>query len=171
MTDPIVARDAVIESDYRYCLTRSWDMQRPILVVTMLNPSTADANKDDPTLKRLIHFASSWGYGALHIINLYAWRSPSPNDMFAAPNRIGPRNEFYWDEACTIAKKNGGQLLVAWGNDGNYEGQAKKFANIATGKYQLDLICMGQTLSGSPKHPMARGRGRVSNDQKPIPWV
>ena len=66
---------------YRYWLEREWDTALPKLVVGMLNPSTADAAVDDPTLLTLIHFGRLWGYGGLAVVNLYGWRSPHPSVM------------------------------------------------------------------------------------------
>ena len=63
---------------YRYKLWRTWDDIRPVVMFIMLNPSTADATADDPTIRRCIGFARAWGYGGVRVGNLFAWRTPYP---------------------------------------------------------------------------------------------
>jgi hypothetical protein len=65
---------------YRYRLTRQWDLGKAMLPVCMLNPSTADAEKDDPTIKALMRFAGNWGYGGITVINLFAVRTSQPHE-------------------------------------------------------------------------------------------
>ena len=167
---PAVVRSATLSEcgTYRYELRRVWNDTLPLLVVCMLNPSIADANVDDPTVLTLIHFGKEWGYGGLLIVNLYAFRSPSPKEMLAAgPAAIGPKNERYTAAAVFYARDNGGKLLAAWGNDGN--DRAIWFAQWTRCK-GVELICLGTTKSDAPKHPMARGVHRIPRDQRPIPW-
>lgn len=164
-------RGAVIagrENEWRYELGRTWDLKKPILVVCMLNPSTADAERDDPTIKTLIHFATLWGYGGLRIINLFALRTSKPVELVATEDRFGPENARYLAEAMTFAAQNGGKLLVAWGNGGDLDGRAEWFCCRALVFYKLDLICLGTTRTWKPKHPMARGQHRVPRNQRPI---
>ena len=59
---------------YRYWLWRLWDADLPHVCFCMLNPSKADAVTDDPTLRRCINFAKSWGYGSLSVVNLFAYQ-------------------------------------------------------------------------------------------------
>ena len=60
--------------NYRYSLRRLWDEKRPGVLWVMLNPSTADANADDPTVRRCMGYARSWGCGSIEVVNLCAWR-------------------------------------------------------------------------------------------------
>ena len=76
---------------YRYELTRTWDEAAGTCAFVCLNPSTADARVDDPTLRRCIGFAKSWGYGRVVMLNAYAYRATDPAEMLAASNPIGPR--------------------------------------------------------------------------------
>lgn len=170
MSDLLMRRSAIISKclTYRYELRRIWDGRLPVLVVCMLNPSRADDQREDPTLLALIHFATLWGYGGLRIINLYAFRSPSPKEMFDAGERaMGPENEKHTAAAVLYAKQNGGKMLVAWGNHGAE--RATFFAEWAHHQ-DVELICLGTTLSGAPKHPMARGKHRIPRNQQPIVW-
>lgn len=160
-------REAVIVDCYRYELRRIWNDDLPILVVCMLNPSKADHEIEDPTMLALIWFGKLWGYGGLLIVNFYAYRSSSPAEMFAAAAPIGVDNERYVHAAVLYARDNGGKLLAAWGNGGD----ARSFHFIEKARNAgVDLICLGTTLSGAPKHPMARGKHRIPRDQQPILW-
>lgn len=155
---------------YRDTLRRIWDDTKPMLVVCMLNPSTADHMIDDPTVQALMHFARQWGYGGLLVVNLYNWRSPSPAAMRRAPARMGPSNHRATEDALVYAGDHDRPVLVAWGNHGDFEGAAGRFVERAVGHYQLPLICLGTTASGAPKHPMARGLHRIPRNQQPLPW-
>ena len=172
MTDLLMRRSAIISpcTRYRYWLEREWDRRKPVLSVCMLNPSSADDKREDPTLLALIHFATLWGYGGLAIVNLYAWRSPTPALMKTKPERMGPNNALHRREAMLMGAIHSGSMLVAWGNDGNWEGEAEQFAAWATEQIGVDLVCLGTTLSGAPKHPMARGKYRIPRDQQPVMW-
>jgi hypothetical protein len=144
---------------YRYSLTRDVDPLDGDGTVTfvMLNPSTADAEQDDPTIRRCIGFARSWGFARLKVVNLYAYRATDPRDLYAYDgDRVGPEND------CTIAKVIGGSDLAvcAWG------------ANNANGRDRrvLDLIAaphaLGLTNGGKPRHPLY-----VKADTYPMPFA
>ncbi|MDB5582814.1 MAG: hypothetical protein JWR80_7990 [Bradyrhizobium sp.] len=159
-------RSAVIAGDHRLELRRIWDVARPLLVVCMLNPSRADGEVEDPTLLTLIHFARLWGYGGLLIVNLYSYRASKPAEMFAmGAAAIGEESLLYVIRAVLYARDNGGRLLVAWGNEG--QERAPVFIEHTRG---VELVCLGTTQSGAPKHPMARGKHRIPRDQQPIVW-
>jgi hypothetical protein len=172
MTDLLMKRSAVISDCdlYRHELRRIWDDRLPLLVVCMLNPSKADADIDDPTILTLIHFAKRWGYGGLLVVNLADFRASKPDDMFAASSPTSKVNARYHYLALTYAKENGKEVLVAWGNDGPVFGTDGLFVETAK-SLGVRTICLGITLSGAPKHPMARGKHRIPRDQKPLPWA
>ncbi|UZW55540.1 DUF1643 domain-containing protein [Sphingobium sp. JS3065] len=153
---------------WRYELRRIWDDRCPLLVVCMLNPSTADHRINDPTILALIHFAKLWGFGGLLVVNLFAFRSSCPAEMMARADAFGPENGRYILSAMQYAAAHGGQLLVAWGNGGDHDDRAEWFCARALRQYQLTLICLGTTNRWKPKHPMARGAHRIPRDQQPI---
>lgn len=155
---------------YRYWLQREWDEGRPTLAACMLNPSTADAMVDDGTIRALVGHADRWGYGGLVVVNLYARRASRPEAMFAEVERVGPENEARLAAALVLAENNGGQVLVAWGNDGDFEGEASRFVELAQAAERVSLVCLGTTISGAPLHPAARGRRRPASDISPMPW-
>jgi hypothetical protein len=166
--DLFMSSTAIIIDCYRYELRRVWDDRLPLLVVCMLNPSTADHRFNDPTVLTLIHFAKLWGYGGLIVVNLYAFRASHPKEMFAAGvAAMGPENEKHLAAAVAYAKSTTGRMLVAWGNDGNE--RARWFARWAEAQ-GVGLDCLGTTQSGAPKHPMARGSHRIPRGQQPVAW-
>lgn len=117
---PAVAREieraAVISAcgAYRYSLTRKWS-DAPLLSFVMLNPSTADAKEDDPTIRRCIGFARREGAGGLIVANLYALRSPSPEALWSARNPIGPENLQTLAGLAAQAVDQSFPIVCAWG--------------------------------------------------------
>jgi len=170
--DISIRKSAVLgghDQRYRYELRRVWDDGLPLLVVCMLNPSRADHQVNDPTILALIHFARLWGYGGILVVNLWAYRASSPAEMMAASEPFGPENGHHIEQAMLYARANGGRLLAAWGNGGDFEDRAEWFCARAR-MHGVELICLGTTKGWCPKHPMARGRHRIPHDQQPIVW-
>lgn len=132
---------------YRYQLWRIWNDKLPKVLFIMLNPSTADATKDDPTIRRCISFAKSWGYGSLYVGNLFAYRSTSPKGLLEIADPFGEWNNYHLNEM-----ENKCDLIVcAWGNapilkELKYR---PKLENISKPLHYLDLA-----NSGTPKHPL-----------------
>lgn len=84
---------AIISEDkkYRYQLWRIWDDEKPKCLFVMLNPSTADASKDDATIRRCIAFAKSWGYGGIYVGNNFPYRATNPKELLNKPfSEIAP---------------------------------------------------------------------------------
>lgn len=126
----------------------------------MLNPSTADAEKDDATIRRCVAFAASWQYERLEVVNLFAYRTPSPAVLMALTDRddpVGPKNL----EAFTHATARAKLIVCAWGNHGSYLDQAE----TALGWTNRQVHVLGLTKAGHPKHPLY-----VSGDAQPILW-
>jgi hypothetical protein len=113
---------AVLSSDgrYRYELWRSWGPHdgsaAPCLHVIMLNPSTADAEQDDPTIRRCITLAKRLSFLQLIVTNLFAFRATSPRDLMRAAHPIGPDNDAHIRRGAAL----GDVTLVAWGAHGGY---------------------------------------------------
>ena len=136
---------------YRYQLVREWgDGDRVCWV--MLNPSTADAQQDDPTIRRCINFTERWGGGSIVVVNLYAWRTSSPAELRSAiragRDAQGPENTEWVRKSLAES-----ELAVgAWGVNGSwYLGERVRLAALDVG---LTLQCLGTTLSRCPKHPL-----------------
>ena len=171
MTDAILrtAKLAGPDDRFRYELGRRWDFSLPALVTCMLNPSTADHRKDDPTILALMHFARAWGYGAVSVVNLFALRTSHPKDLLQHEDRLGPEKGAHIDAALRQAQE-AGRLLAAWGTGGDLDGRAEWFCARACHVYHVDLVCLGTTKDWHPKHPLARGKHRIARDQRPVVW-
>lgn len=176
---PAVRATATLSDDglYRYDLTRFWCdpgafLQRPATFV-MLNPSTADALKDDPTIQRCMKFARSWGLDGIRVVNLYAYRASKPEVMWEAlaggSNIVGPENERTLGRALFSARNLRTPVIAAWGNHGA-AGRVEWLVREAD-RWGVQLQCLGTTLSGAPKHPLARGHHRIPDDAEPVPWT
>lgn len=150
---------------YRYRLWRRWSTE-PLAGFVMLNPSTADALKDDPTIMRCMDFAWSWGCGGIMVINLFAFRSPHPDDLLTHADPIGPLNDQHLFIEAVACKP----LIAAWGNGGHLKARGARVRRIL-GERGLALAHLGLTKDGSPKHPLARGAHRIPPTQQPIAWT
>ncbi|PFX98219.1 hypothetical protein COL41_04290 [Bacillus mycoides] len=107
-------RNAIIESNHCYSLTREWDItNKNRTLFIMLNPCTADDQQDDMTTKRCINFAKRWECGNLEICNLFSYRTAYSKDLYALPHSeiIGEKNHYYLEKAF----KEATIVVVAWG--------------------------------------------------------
>lgn len=141
--------EAHISTDglYRYVLTRTWDESpKPKTVLfCCLNPSTADAQKDDPTLRRMIGFAHAWGFGRLAVVNLFAFRATNPVEMMAATDPVGPEND-----AWIASLSSAADLTVAgWGDLGFHRGRDLEVMKLLKSPH-----CLALTNKGRPRHPL-----------------
>lgn len=155
--DP-VKKMAVISGcgTYRYRLTRCWDPRLPELRWVMLNPSTADADIDDPTVRKCIGFGKRLGYGSIQIVNVFAVRSTDPREIMDADDPVGPLNGSFLADAIFPP------VIFAWG--GNVPKSIIADEAIATVKGFVTVLkevnpdavvhCLGKTKDGSPRHPL-----------------
>lgn len=136
------------EGLYRYCLTRTWSDRLPCIGFVMLNPSTADATKDDPTIRRCVNFARTWGYGGIEVGNLFAYRTSDPKVLRRVSDPIGSENDFYLLQIQQRVEK----IVVAWGNSGSWQQRDRSILRLLS-RSQI-LYCLGVTLAGQPRHPL-----------------
>lgn len=136
---------------YRYTLTHRWDRSLPYLVVIGLNPSTADEQKLDPTLRKVKGFGERWGMGGFVMLNLFAYRATLPADMKRAPDPIGPRNDHWLTRVCSSRKR--GPVLVAWGTHGGFKMRDTYVLRRLTG-LGIDPLALRVTQGGFPEHPL-----------------
>lgn len=142
-------RDACIVGNYRYWLYREWDATKPTIHFVMLNPSTADASVDDPTIRRCISFATREGFGSLFVVNLYVWRATNPDELRNAPDPVGPHNMEFLASIGRAAAGCETPIVCAWGVAPN----AEPVINLLRDK-GAKLVCLGKTKNGSPRHPL-----------------
>lgn len=141
---------AVLSDDglYRYELIRRWG-DDPIMEFIMLNPSTADATADDPTIRRCIGFAKREGFGGLVVRNLYAFRATNPKELLRPEDPFGPLNRDYLTNNiahCTVVAWGSHKMARTWGT--LYPNTAKRLRRPG------GLQCLGTTADGSPRHPL-----------------
>ncbi len=143
---------------YRYELRRQWT-DGPVMTFIMLNPSTADASADDPTIRKCIGFAKRNAYGGIRVVNLFAYRSHSPANLKKMAREQGfrfvngPENDDYIFQAASAAKRDKTHLVAAWGVHGKLLNRASNLAiRLADQGYQLYTLNLN--VNGSPAHPL-----------------
>ena len=138
---------------HRYLLRRRvGDSSRRILFV-MLNPSAADEEHDDPTIRRCIGFAQKWGYGLLDVVNLFALMSTDPKALLVADDPVGPDNDATIHCALEVADT----VVLAWGNHGlDHQRRVKEVTAVV--RRSARPFCLGVTLKGAPRHPLRLAR-------------
>lgn len=152
--------------NYRYRLEKRWG-DGDVVAFIMHNPSFADDSKSDRTVDRVDAFARRWGYHGWIVGNRFAGgRSPNVSDLDSMPDPVGPDNDAHLE---AIAKE-ASMLIVAWGALPCPAERLYRVVKIlrASGK---PLHCLGLTLTGAPKHPLARGKAYIPADTKPLLWL
>lgn len=132
---------------YRYRLLREWDDSKPKCAFLMLNPSTANAEDDDPTIRRCIGFAKEWGYGGVEVVNLFALVSSDPKKLLTDNDPVGKLNdEFIFTAICEA-----GIVVAAWGA---FKESRQRAADVLKMLDGIGIRCLGITKDGCPKHPL-----------------
>lgn len=141
---------------YRYSLSRVWRPEDWLSgsqgCFVMLNPSTADHEVDDPTIRRVVGYARAWGWSGVTVVNLFALRATKPEALLGAPDPVGPHNDDYLRalrEHCAL-------VVCAWGEPRQSRLQAL-VAPRAQAVAQLlgaPLYALATTKSGQPRHPL-----------------
>ena len=165
---------------YRWWLRRQWQPHGPRLLFVGLNPSRADGQRDDPTLRRLVGFARLWGYGALEVVNLFGCISASPALLKRSADPVGPANDGWLMRALQggagdigggAGDAGGGvgvgsgfspaAIWLGWGNQGAWRGRDRQVLTLlrdtlASGNvpHPPQLLCVGLTAAGQPRHPL-----------------
>jgi hypothetical protein len=145
---------------WRYLLWRRWDAARPACNFLMLNPSTADEVRLDPSCTRARSYAERWGFGALIVTNLFGWRATDPQEMKAAREPVGRGN----DAAILRAARESALVVCAWGNHGAHRERASQVvALLHAGGVKLHLL--RKNGNGIPAHPLY-----LPGVLQPLPW-
>jgi len=143
---------AVFNNDsrsFRYSLWRIWENTGDCLLFIGLNPSNASHIKDDPTIRRMVGFAKSWGFGGLYVGNLFSLVSANPDRLFfgASPELPGGPNS----EAIKRMRELSTLVLVGWGEWGKNAGLRPKEVLSLVGE---PIYCLKINKSGEPAHPL-----------------
>lgn len=158
---------------YRYTLWRDWsddsleleeregNHSHQFVQFIGLNPSTADETRDDNTLRKCIGFAKRWGYGALCMTNLFAFRATNPKDMLKAADPIGTGNTGH----ILRCAREAGIVIAAWGVKGEYKAQDLAIL-VALRDIGVTLKCLRMNDDGTPEHPLY-----VPYNVKPVDWT
>lgn len=147
---------------YRYWLTRdfeSLEQIRDTVLFVMLNPSTANAEFNDPTILRCMNFADSWSMRGLVVVNLYALRSTDPKNLWKHNDPVGPDNDEWLRKICRSHQN----IVCAWGNNAKRD-RVDQFVELVGDSTKL--ICLGTNKNGSPKHPLY-----IKSGTKPVRWT
>lgn len=141
-----------------------YDLGEPLACVfVMLNPSTADATKDDPTIRRCVGFAKRWNYERVEVINLFAFRSTDPATLLALnhdDDPVGPDNLAHVDRLLPRA----GIIIAAWGAHGAHLGQDETMLGWL-GCPPRKVHALGLTKDGHPRHPLY-----LPSNAEPVPY-
>ena len=163
--------EASFSSDgfYRWWLRRCLGKGEGCLFFLGLNPSRADGQRDDPTLRRLIGFTRQWGYRELLVLNLFARMSPSPAALLRVKDPIGAQNEVilhHW--LAHWSRTPGMDLWCGWGGSGTCRGRDQQVLTWLLGSWTERLqrypdaappLCIGHTRGGQPRHPLYASAG------------
>jgi hypothetical protein len=146
-------KDALLSpcGQYRYWLLRRWDWRYPAVCFVMLNPSTADAEADDPTIKKCCRLARAWGAGGIEVVNLFAFRATKPKVMAAAADPVGPEN----DAAVAEAAAPAASVVLGWGNSIPRQCRGRVAQVLALlARLGKAPQCLAVTKEGQPQHPL-----------------
>lgn len=135
---------------YRYRLERRWSDAPALLTFVMLNPSTADANADDPTIRRCMGFARREKFAGIVVVNLYAFRATDPAALWLAADPCGPDNDNALYRAAREARFYRLPVICGWGTHGGKNNRPIVLMQQAG----ADLQCLGRTKGGQPRHPL-----------------
>lgn len=144
---------------YRYTLHRRWAPGGRRVCFCLLNPSTADEFKLDPTLTRCLGYARRWGFHAMETVNIFALRSTDPRGLREHADPIGPGN----DRSIRTAARRADLVVAGWGSHGSLLGRGEQVAALLA--RICDPVCLGLTNAGAPRHPLY-----LRKDLEPIPF-
>ncbi len=134
---------------YRYALWRAWSDDYPRIVFIMLNPSTADGEKNDPTIRRCIGFAHVWQFGSMEVVNLFAYRATDASELLRVDDPVGAENNRFLIQAierCSI-------VIAGWGTKGSLLERDCQVMQLLTDMMK-NVYCLGITKNGCPRHPL-----------------
>lgn len=144
--------DAVISDcgKYRYLLRRVWDYERIRALFIMLNPSTADAKVDDPTIRSCVRLCKDNNFGSLEVVNLFGYRATDPQSLLEVDDPIGPKN----DNCIGAAISRCDLIICAWGAHKMAGHRGNDVWNEVLCYHRPAVFCFGVNKDKSPRHPL-----------------
>lgn len=138
---------------YRYGLWRQWDTKKANVGFIMLNPSIADGDIDDPTIRRCISYAYDWGYGGLYVVNLIPYRATDPKELnkIEIPDYVTENNIIHIKAVEPVVAT----FVCGWGAH-KIQGKIKDAMRdlMLDFKHKDKLYKLGLNKNGTPKHPL-----------------
>lgn len=169
-----IKREADVEGEFRWSLKRTWNVQLPRAAWLMCNPSTADDQVDDPTIRRVMRFSREAGCGSAIVVNVFPLRTPYPADLW--PRLADLDHEAIRRNMVTIelAAQKAAIRFVAFGAEPYgrapaLTAQAVRVFGLRQGAAK-PVVALGTNSAGWPLHPLARGKSAIRNGTKPVPW-
>lgn len=146
---------------YRWWLERLWCPAAPRLLFIGLNPSTGDGRRDDPTLRRLLGFARTWGFGALEVVNLFARVSTRPAVLRTCRDPVGKENDGWITSRLRVLVDAAGGpqrgpaavVWIGWGHRGTWLGRNAEVLELVRAAGAVPA-CLALTACGQPRHPL-----------------
>lgn len=153
-----VGKGAIFSEDrkHRFALHRVWDLSLSTIMFVGLNPSTANGNDDDPTIRKVVKFAKDWGWGGVTMVNCFSFVSTDPNGLDTKD--MLERNDI-------VIKQEGDKaaiIIFAWGN---WDVVVENSRDIALTQMFPHAKCLIKNKNGSPRHPLY-----VPGNTVPIDW-
>ena len=137
-----------INGRYRYSLWRAWSAYHPRIAFVLLNPSTADEQRNDPTIRRCMGFARAWEFGSVEVVNLFAYRATDCRELLKVRDPIGEENNRF----LTQAVERCSTVALGWGTRGTLLDRDCQVISLLAGR--KDVHCLGITKNGQPRHPL-----------------
>jgi len=137
-----------VNGRYRYSLWRAWSPYYPRIVFVLLNPSTADEQRNDPTIRRCIGFARAWHFGSMEVVNLFAYLATDYRELFKVSDPIGQGNNRFLLQAVERCST----VVLGWGTRGTFLSRDRQVIQMFVRK--KDVYCLGLTKDGQPRHPL-----------------
>jgi hypothetical protein len=137
-----------VNGRYRYSLWHAWSANHPRIAFVLLNPSTADEQRNDQTIRRCMGFARAWNFGSMEVVNLFAFRATDYRELFKVHDPIGEENNRFLLQAVARCST----VVVGWGTRGTLYSRDLQVMSLLAGK--KDAYCLGITKDGQPRHPL-----------------
>lgn len=155
MTDLLLARSALLSDcgTFRWRLERETGIAGLVAAILGVNPSTADAEKDDATIRKDMGFAARLGWRRIIKGNKFACRATDVRELRKARDPIGPENDAHLERIMQDADL----VVAAWGPltklPPHLRGRWKRVVEIAR-LVDKPLYCFGTCQDGQPRHTL-----------------